>query len=152
MIDILARVEFLAPIPPAGLACLAEQGRARAFRAGSPLIRQGEVRGSLHVIVSGTVRVERAHPLMHEPLVLAEIDAGEVVGELGLLDGEACADTVRAIGDTVTVELRADAVAATLLRFPEAEAGLLPVLSRRLGDGDALAAEGRRRGWHPAQF
>lgn len=40
-----------------------------------------------HRIERGRVRVERAHPQLTEPILLAELGPGEVVGEMGVLDG-----------------------------------------------------------------
>jgi CRP/FNR family transcriptional regulator, cyclic AMP receptor protein len=147
MLAMLAQVEFLRPLPPDRLAELAARGRPRTFPAGSRLMRQGAVGDRLHVVVRGNVQVERSHPHLIGPVVLAEIGPGEVVGELGVLDGEPCKDTVRAVEDSETIELEAGALASTLLRFPEVAASLLPSLSRRLRNADELAEQARRRGW-----
>ena len=95
-------------------------------------MRQGEVACSLHVIVSGRVRLERWHPALRVPMELDELGPGDVVGELGLLDGQPHSDTVTAIDDTETIELDTTAVAGTVLLFPEAAEVLLAAVSRRL--------------------
>jgi CRP-like cAMP-binding protein len=94
-------------------------------------MRQGEVARSLHVIVSGRVRLERPHPALLAPMELDELGPGEVVGERGLLDGRPHSDTVTAIDDTETIELDVAAVIGVVLLFPDASAALLSAVSRR---------------------
>ena len=147
MLAVLSEVNLLKPIPPAGLRSLTARGRNRTFRAGGRQVCQGEVSACLQIIVRGCVRVERSHPLLVEPVILAEVGVGGVVGELGMLEGEPGGDTVTAVEDTETVELEAGAVAATLLQFPEASASLLGCLSHRLRTPDDLAEQMVRRGW-----
>jgi len=117
---------------------LAEQGQPRTVRAGSQLMQQGDVGDSMYVIVKGRVRVERDHPQLTEPLVLAELGPGEVVGEMGLLDGEPRSASVTAIEETETVELSGTALAQMMLRFPEVSTRLLRTLSRHLQSTDEL--------------
>ena len=147
MLTILSRIELFAALPLEGLAALAEQGRRRSFRAVSLIMRQGDVCQFMHVIVKGRVRVQRWHPSLTAPMVLEELGPGEVVGELGVLDGEACSDTVVAVEDTETLELSPAELAETLLRFPSVSAVLLPTLSRRLRSIDELDAQMARNGW-----
>ena len=70
-----------------GLAWLIDIGRPRVFRPGGSLMRQGEPADCLYVILRGRVRVECSHPSFSTPVVLAELGEGEVVGEMGVLDG-----------------------------------------------------------------
>jgi CRP/FNR family cyclic AMP-dependent transcriptional regulator len=87
------------------------------------------------------------------PVVLDELGAGDLVGEMGVLDGEARSATVVAIETTVALELSAATLAATVLRHPEATTELLRLLSRRLRSTDELAVQlvrGQlRREWVP---
>src|SRR5205823_6067725 len=104
----------------------------------------GDTSESLYVVVSGRVKVERAVP-GQEPLLLAELGAGEVVGEMGVLDREPRSATVTAIRPTDAVELSAAAIGTTILRYPEVSTGLLRTISRRLRSSDELAEQIVRR-------
>src|SRR5437870_13749 len=128
-------------IPTAALAVLEERSGKRAFKAGSQLMRQGDVSDFMYVVVKGLIRVERTHPQVLEPVVLTELGPGEVVGEMGLLDGEPRSATVIAVEDTETVELSAGALAQLVLDFPEVSTALLTSLSRRLRSTDELCAQ-----------
>jgi CRP/FNR family transcriptional regulator len=95
----------------------------------------------MHIIVEGRVRVSRSHAELLQPVVLAELGPGEIVGEMGLLDNEPRVATVTAIADTLTLELSDSALCLTLLQFPEVIPSLLSTLSRRLRNTDALLQE-----------
>jgi len=144
--DIISQVDFFEPLPSVALAALVTRARTQTFRTGSLIMRQGEFSPALHVIVRGRVHVERAHPLMAESLVLAEAEAGDVVGELGILDGDPCLDTIRAVEDTDTMEFAAGSLVTVLLDIPELSPVWLPRLSRRLRTHAELTTSACRNG------
>jgi CRP-like cAMP-binding protein len=153
VLDVLAQAEMFKGIPFDGLAQLARNGIKRNFSSGSELMRQGDISDAMYVILAGRVRVERTVPQMPEPVVLAELGPGQVVGEMGLLDHEPRSATVTAIEDTEAVELDDLALAQTVLRYPEVGTALLKLLSERLRSTDELAMEllRRARGDEPLQ-
>ena len=138
MLDILAQVAVLQAMPRDGLVHLARRGRRRVFGSGAELMRQGDVSESLHIIVTGHVRVTRSHPQILGPVVLAELGPGDIVGEMGVLDHEPRSATVTALIPVETLELDAPTLAQTILEYPEAGVTLLRVLSRRLRSTDEL--------------
>ena len=83
----LGKVAAFGALPPAAFGRLAALGRERAYADGEALMRQGEAGDAMYAILAGRARVERAHPDLPAPLVLAELGPGELVGELGALDG-----------------------------------------------------------------
>jgi CRP-like cAMP-binding protein len=137
----LLRAGVFKALPERACVELAAFGRRRLFAPDVPLMRQGEPATCMHLILRGRVRVERSHPALLDPLPLAELGEGATVGELGLLDGAPRSATVIALEETETVELDAQALAATLLRYPRAAETLLQTLSRRLRSVDELAAQ-----------
>ena len=149
----LNHVRIFQEIPLDGLTRLAERGHPRVFPTGSVLMRQGESAEVMYVLLSGKVRVERSHPDLVDPVFLADLGAGEVVGEMGLLDGQPRSATVTAIEDTETLELDGADLAYTVLRYPEVSMALMQTISRRLRSLDELTAHmavqsaraGRRR-------
>ena len=134
-------------LPDGTLSALAIRGRTRYFPADAVLMEQGEVSNCMHIIVSGRVLIERSHPALPQPVLLANIGPGEVVGEMGLFDGQPRSATVTAAEATETLELGAAVVAQTLLEAPEVATALLSILSQRLRTTDALVAEAIRKGW-----
>jgi CRP/FNR family transcriptional regulator, cyclic AMP receptor protein len=124
-----------------GLARLAALGDRRVFAEGEELMRQGDVADSLFVILEGQVRVVREHPHLSTPITLAALGAGEVVGEMGLLDGEPRSATVTALEETVAMRVPEHALRLCVARHPDVYGSLLKVLSKRLRSTNDLAAE-----------
>lgn len=124
-----------------GFARLAALGSRRTFANGEQLMRQGEEAATLYLILSGEVTVVREHAALSMPVVLASLGPGEVVGEMGLLDGDRRSATVTAAEDTVTAEVGADDVARIVAEHPQIYGALVKVLARRLRKTDELTAE-----------
>jgi CRP/FNR family transcriptional regulator, cyclic AMP receptor protein len=141
MLDALSQADMFEGIPLDGLARLAKSGIRRTFPSGHVLMHQGDVSDCMYVILRGRVNVERSHPQLSEPVILAELGPAEVVGEMGLLDHEPRSATVRALEDIDVVELDDLALAQTILQYPEVSTALLRLLSRRLRSVDELSAE-----------
>src|SRR5438552_5194710 len=131
MIGALAGIEVLRALPPTGLERLARMARQREFPAGAVLMRQGDPSESIHFIVRGLVRVERALAGHAAPLPLAELGAGETVGERGVLYCEPRSATVTALQDTETIELDTSALAMIGLRYPDIAQGLVRMIGVR---------------------
>lgn len=141
----LERVHLFRPIPQAGLAKLAERGVPRRVGRGEVLMRQGEPSQTMFVVASGRLQVERALPDERE-LVLAELGAGDVVGEMGLLDGGPRSATVTALEDSEVLEIHATALSVVLIEYPAVGNALLRILSRRLRSTDELVEQMSRSG------
>jgi len=137
-------VALFKELPEPGLQMLAERGRPRHFATGEVIMQQGDASDALYVITSGRVRVEREQAA-ETPLVLAELGAGDVIGEMGLLDGGPRSATVTAIEDTETLEIHATVLAVVVMQYPQITTALLRTLSRRLRSADELADQLARR-------
>ena len=135
-------------LPVEGLDQLVAEARKRTFRPGGHLMRQGDAADCLYVIVRGRVRVERTHPALTAPLVLAELGRGELVGEMGLLDGGPRSATVTAVEQTEALEVATETLTRILAQYPGAAKGLLGQMARRLRTTDDLVEE-MARGGHP---
>jgi CRP-like cAMP-binding protein len=124
-----------------GFARLAGVGERRVYAAGDRLMKQGDAADSLWVILSGKVSVVREHPDLASPIPLAQLGPGEVVGEMGLLDGDPRSATVTATEPTVTMEVSQSALSLVVAEHPELYAALVKTLSKRLRDTNELAAQ-----------
>jgi len=143
----LADVALFKELPEPGLQLLAERGRPKRFAAGDAIMRQGDASDALHVITKGRVRVERSQA-GETSLILAELGAGDVIGEMGLLDSAPRSATVTALEDTETLEIHATVMALVVIQYPQVSAALLRILSRRLRSADELADALARRPPH----
>lgn len=124
-----------------GFARLAALGERRSFSKDVMLMKQGDPASTMFVILSGRVSVMREHRDLATPVLLANLGPGEIVGEMGLLDGEPRSATVTAIEDTIAVEVPGPALAECVAGYPDLYASLIKVLSRRLRSTDELVAQ-----------
>jgi CRP/FNR family cyclic AMP-dependent transcriptional regulator len=125
---------------PSELASLEKCLVRRRYPGGQTLFHMGDEGGSLHFIERGRVKVT-IPSYSGEEMILAILGAGELLGELSLLDGEPRSATVQALEATETLCLnREDLLALMRDRFSVVEK-ILGVLARRIRNMDTLLAE-----------
>lgn len=125
--------------------------------SGSYLTRQGRDGGLMFVIVEGHAEViagdEAAHP---DPgpatevngaedgagpgRVIGHLHAGDVVGELSLIDGHARSASVRAVSEVRVLEIVSDDFRQLVQRSPSFVVSLLKALSLRVREMDLLTS------------
>ena len=129
--DTLAQVPLFKDLSHHELQALAGSCREREYAVGDVLLRQGETGVGLFVIASGRVRVSQ-HQEGGPEQDLASIGAGEVLGEMSLLDDLPRSATATAAEPTRALVLPVWDFRAALREAPEIGIKLLAVLSRRL--------------------
>src|SRR3954452_19616930 len=112
----LAASELLAVLPAEALERLAGSGARRRVTARDTLFEEGDESHSLHVVRAGTLDVLRVEDGRRS--LLQRLRAGDVVGELGVLDRCPRSATVIARADSETLEVDADALDEALGRDP----------------------------------
>lgn len=103
------------------------------LHGGSYLFRQGDDGESVYILVSGRLEVVAATDEGAE-LVLGEIGPGESVGEIALLTGEKRTASIRAIRDSVLVELDHQSFMATVEKYPQVAMNLATQVIHQLRD------------------
>jgi CRP/FNR family cyclic AMP-dependent transcriptional regulator len=143
--DDLARVALFSSLPKKELKEVAKSCREGKYSPGSVLISQGEKGLGLFILLKGTVRITRANSPDGAEEVLGTAGAGEVIGELALLDDLPRSATVTAV-DEVTVlvlpfwEFRI-LMRRVLRSDPDVGLDMMAVLSRRLRMAENRAYE-----------
>ncbi|HEX3244832.1 MAG TPA: cyclic nucleotide-binding domain-containing protein [Chloroflexota bacterium] len=122
------------------LARLAMLSRKRSYPVGTLLTRPGEAVDRLYAILRGQVRVESLDASLPEPIVLAELGPGDVVGEWGLLADGVSAERSVVVEAVQAVELPYSALALALLPYPDVAAALRSALSER-GRSSAMTGQ-----------
>jgi predicted acylesterase/phospholipase RssA/CRP-like cAMP-binding protein len=89
----------------------------RRLAAGDLLFEQGDASDAAYFIVAGRLLVT-ARDDQGQPVPLAELGRGEVVGELGLLDRAPRSASVRAVRDTTVAAFTADVFDELVTRSP----------------------------------
>jgi CRP-like cAMP-binding protein len=105
---------------------LIENGSGRRLQEGDYLLRQGLKVEAMYFLLEGRLGVELETP---EAKQLAELESGEVVGEISLLDSRAATASVRALDEALVLEIRHDELKPKL----EADIGFQARIYRSLG-------------------
>lgn len=112
--EALARVPMFAPLSEAERSQVLSIAKPVLFAAGESIVRQGDAGRSLFAIVRGEAAVTVAGT---QPEV-ARLRAGDVLGEMSLLTGEARNASVTAVTDCELLEIDADGFRGVVLANP----------------------------------
>ena len=115
-------------LPPTLLAALAAHGNTRAFRAQTILLNEGDLGGSLYIVLEGRLRAYASSPEGRD-VVLSEHGPGEYVGELSL-DGATRSASVKTLEATTCCVVQAVQLPAFLAEHPEFALHLTQKLTR----------------------
>jgi cAMP-dependent protein kinase regulator len=100
----LGQTALFRDLPAEDLRALAQATQAEEFRRGSFIVKEGEQGDRLYLIVSGRVEVRRDYaPGRSEPV--AEMDEGDIFGEIALLHGGVRTRSIRALEKSVLLSL-----------------------------------------------
>jgi len=101
------------------------------FDAGAYLFMEGDPADRLHLVTSGRVKMIKHSPDGHET-ILAIFDAGQIIGEVGVLVGRTYPATAQAMKPTTTLSLVRQAYVRLVQEHPALAWSLIEELSRRL--------------------
>jgi len=134
----LAKSPLLADLDPTALMFLVRLGHRRTYKTGDVLMRQGEPSNSIHFLLSGKVRAERSRRTDDRPLKLADLEAGAVVGEMGVVIDIPRSATVTALVATESLELDAPNFERVAKAYPILHRVVARLLSERLRATETL--------------
>ena len=138
--DALAKVPLFSELGRRDLRQLAQVAVERHYKPGQTIIEEGETAVAFFILIEGRAEVIRGVGSPH-PNRLTEVEAGGFFGEMGLLDGQPRAATVRALEDCVCLALSRWDFVGELRSNPHMAVAMLPVLSRRIRDLDKRIEE-----------
>src|SRR5204862_953365 len=104
---------------------------ARSFPAGTRVFHEGDHSDACYIVRAGSFRVTREHS-DGRAITLATLGAGDIFGELAMLDGEVRSASVEALADGELLALPAGEGRALLARHPDITVKLIAALVRRL--------------------
>ena len=119
-------------------------GKTRHFAVGETLMKQGEPSLCVHFILEGQVRVERQRRSDAQPIQLAMLGSGEIVGEMGVMVDLPRSATVTAAMPTTTLELDTASFERAARAFPILHRVLAKLLSERLRRTSERVTDRRR--------
>jgi NTE family protein len=139
----LARAPLFADLEPHSLAAVEHELSLLVLPGGAPLFRQGEPADAVYVVASGCLGVFRHQDAdsAEEPLLMAEIPPGNIVGEMSLLSHSQRTRSVAALRDSEVWRLPRSSFDKLTSRHPE----VLPTLMRSVAVRNAVGMGKRVR-------
>ena len=132
-VELLQRIPLFQHIEPAKLKLLAFTSDRLSYEQGDVLFRQHEISDSTYVIVEGKVDVwlEAREP-GRERIKVAELGAGAIVGEMGVLCDQPRSATIEAASHVVALKIGREVFFDMLRQFPQMSVAVMRDLARRL--------------------
>jgi CRP/FNR family transcriptional regulator, cyclic AMP receptor protein len=128
---ILGQHPMLKYLPPGDLEALSHMAASRTYKAGEPVFMKGDAGHAMMAVLSGRVRI-CSYSAEGREVVLNVISAGEVFGEIAMIDGgERTADAFAMEATELLVLNRRDFL-PVLARNPDVCMKLLELLCQRL--------------------
>ncbi len=131
--EVLKRVPLFTHLKDPELAGLSKHLRRRAFHRGTMIFHKDQGGDALYIVESGRVRIFLPSE-GGEELTVHVAGAGDVFGELALLDGRPRSASAEALEDAVTYTISREEFQRYLATAPQLAAALIELLSTRLRD------------------
>ena len=134
------RGSLLDRLPPRDREALLARGTRRTFPSGAILFREGERSAHVVVVLSGRTKICFTDRDGRESILNVR-GAGDLLGDLSVLDGEPHSATVLALEPVVAAVLQADAFRSLLAEEPRLSMAVLEIVVARLRDSDRKRVE-----------
>jgi uncharacterized membrane protein len=140
--ELFAQIPLFQGLTDEDREALAARLSEKSFKAGDIVFSQGEPGASMYVVQSGAVQIylpskEKDLP----PLVLKDLHTGEYFGELAIFDDKPRSASVRAMVDTVLLELTREELGEHLGRSQRAAMTILAEMAERLRETNAMLSQ-----------
>lgn len=101
----LATTSFFADAEPAAIEHVAATGIERELRRGDVLFHEGDPPDALYLVLDGRIAIAMTSEVDHRESVVALMEAGDLFGEMGLLDDGPRSAMARALETTNVLEV-----------------------------------------------
>lgn len=140
--DFLRRIGFFSGLSDADLDALCIETEVVTIDSGETLIQEGAPGDAAFIVLDGEFEVVKKSDA--QDIVIAVRDAGEVFGEMALLDQAPRTATVRAVRAGRVLKIPGDAFHKVLSRNPSAALDILKTVSQRLRQNEALLRQSEK--------
>jgi len=141
-IDFLKRVSMFEDLDQKSLEAIANAAVEQRYEPGQDIVRQGDTGVGAFIIRSGKVDVIQDRG--GKETKLSTLGAGEVFGEMALLDEFPRSATVRAVEPTTALGIQRWHFRGILESHPQIALALLPMLTRRIRNAEHMLPEAAR--------
>ncbi len=135
-LDILRRSTFFAGLSDADLSWLVSQSEPVTLQPGDLLMEQGSYGDCAYIVLEGELEIKK-HTGENE-ITIAMREAGEVVGEMSLLDRAPRMADVRAVRESRLLRIKKETFERLLATNPPAVLSILHTVTARLRQNEAL--------------
>jgi CRP-like cAMP-binding protein len=143
VVRILSETTFLRAIPNDDLEVIVRRGQMRTFPRATVIYRRGEPGGSLMVLLSGRIKISNVSPEGKE-VVLNFLRAGDLNGEIAVLDGKERTADALALEETRAVVISARDLLPMLMSNPSALLDITVTLCEKLRAISAIVEDNTR--------
>jgi signal transduction histidine kinase len=140
--DFLRRLDLFAGLSDTDLATLYDQTAPVTVAEGESLIEEGAPGDAAFIVLDGEFEVIKKSDTQN--IVIAVREAGEVFGEMALLDHAPRTATVRAVRESHVLKIPGEAFQRTLTQSPTAALEILVTVSRRLRQNEGLLRQSEK--------
>ncbi len=137
---LLREVPMFRLLDDAGLAQLASRIRERSYMEGQTIFRIGDPGGEMHLVIDGRVQLS-IEDATGKRVSVAVAEAGEIFGELSLLDGQPRSVHAIASMSSMTAVIDRDDLKRMFELRPETALDMLATVSGRLREADLMLAQ-----------
>ncbi len=138
-VDFLKHVRLFEDLDKKSLESIANSAVEQSYQPGQDIVKQGDTGVGAFIIRSGRVEVVQERDGKSERI--GELKAGDVFGEMALLDEFPRSATVRALEPSTCLGIQRWHFKGILESHPQIALALLPVLTRRLRSAEAHSHE-----------
>jgi CRP/FNR family cyclic AMP-dependent transcriptional regulator len=140
--DLLAQIPLFQGLSDEDREALAERLNEKSFKSGDIVFSQGDQGSSMYIVQSGAVQIYLPSSGKDAPpVVLKDLRTGEYFGELAIFDDKPRSASVRALTDTVLLELTRDELGEHLGRSKTAAMTILAEMAERLRETNAMLSQ-----------
>lgn len=139
--DLLAGTDFFADAAPDVLRGLIDAGRERQLVRGDVLFREDDEAAALYLVVRGRLAIAITNPIDHRETVVSLMEAGDLFGEMAMLDGGNRSAMARALEPSTVLEIPYEPVVAAFRNDPSMLWGVTRLLAQRLRTMDEALAD-----------
>jgi len=140
--DLLAQIPMFEGLSDADREALAQRLTEKAFATDQVVFSKGESGHSMYIVLSGSVQIYLPPENKDDPpVVIKDVRTGEYFGELSLFDDKPRSASVKALVETVLLELTRDEFGEHLGRSKTAAITILAEMAERLRQTNSLLSQ-----------
>lgn len=139
--ETLAQTDFFTGAHPDALAAVAAAGHELHLIRGDVLFNEGDPSSALYLVLRGRVAIALANPIDHRESVFALMEAGDLFGEMGMLDDGPRSALARALEPTTVLTIPYEQILRMFDDNPKLLWNVTRLLAQRIRATDEALAD-----------